>query len=248
MNQPALLSLLVFASCATRIPSWQHADPETWQSLRQYLEAERAARPRQPWTAQVSVWLREPQSGRVVDGRGAMAVAPGRALRMILVGAAGETMLDAWVTTDRWRVAVPLAGQVRRGQGSSEERDREDARDLPVGFLRWLFFTTLRGTLFAGKRERDDVLLMLRDREAVLEVRLGTCDRGRLATTTRRVRGRVERLDECRASSVPQPGDWARYRDEGTRLQVDLSIESVASQPPDDLAFRDPDAGGEVAP
>jgi hypothetical protein len=194
----------------------------------------------------VSVSLLEPRSGRVVDGRGAMAVSPGRALRLILVGAAGGTMLDAWVTADQWRVAIPPSGQVRRGNATASGRGEGDARDLPVAFLRWLFFTPLQGTLFAGEREHDGFLFVLRDREVVLEVRLRPCDRGRFATVTRRSPGRVERLDECRAANGPQPGDWVTYRDDSTGLRCDLAIESVASEPPDDVAFRDPDAGGEA--
>ena len=247
MNRPTLLPLLVLASCA-HTPSWQHTDSKAWQSLQERLEAERAARPRQPWTADVRISLREPRSGRVVDGRGAIAVAPGRALRMILVGAAGETILDAWVTTDRWRIAVPPAGRVRRGGADRDPQGDDDARDLPVGFLRWLFFTPLEGRVFAAQQEQGSMLYVLREGEAVLEVRLGTCDRGQLATTTRRLGGRTERLDECRASRVPQPGDWVRYRDDGSGLGVELAIESVARLPPNDLAFRDPDAGGEVTP
>lgn len=179
--------------------------------------------------------MREPRSGQAVEGRGAIAVAPGRALRMILLGAAGSTMLDAWVTRDKWRIAVPLAGMVRRG-------DLQDPRELPVGFLRWSFFRPLEGTLFAGSLQRGRVLFVLRDNDAVLEVRLRACDRGELTTTTRRAHGRAERLEECRASSAVRSGDWVRYEDEVSGLSVDLTIESVTQEPPEEDAFRDPDS------
>jgi hypothetical protein len=166
---------------------------------------------------------------------------------MILVGAAGGTMLDAWVTQEHWRIAIPPTGRVRRGDASASDlRDGGDADHLPVGFLRWLFFTPLRGTLFAGARSSDGLLLVLRDGEVVLEVRLGACDRGRLATTTRRSHGHTERLDECRASAAPQRGDWVSYQDKNSGLSIALAIESVAPEPPNDVAFRDPDNGGEA--
>jgi hypothetical protein len=191
--------------------------------------------------------MREPNGGHVVEGRGAIAVAPGRAVRMVLVGAAGGTMLDAWVTGEQWRLAIPPANRIRRGDArASDPRGASEDHALPIGFLRWLFFTPLQGTLFGGAREPDGVLFVLRDGEAVLEVRLRSCDRGRLAITTRRSEGHSERLDECRASNTPQPGDWVRYHDENSGLDVQLAIESVADGPPDDVAFRDPDAGGEA--
>ncbi len=191
--------------------------------------------------------MREPHTGRTLDGRGAIAVAPGRALRMILVGAAGATMLDAWVTPDRWRIAIPPAGLLRRGgdRAMHSERDQADEpADLPVGFLRWLFFRPLAGTLVGGSIEPGRVLFFLRDDEAVLEVRLGACSRGELTTTRRRARGRTERLDECRASSTVTLGDWVRYEDEKIGLIVELTIESVSPGSPEEGAFRDPDAEG----
>jgi hypothetical protein len=247
MNLPKLLPLIVVVSCTVPAKSRQPMDPATWATVQRALEAERAARSRPPWRARVSVSMREPRTGRVVDGRGAIAVAPGRAMRMVLVGGAGGTMLDAWITAAQWRVAIPPAGQLRRGDGvEAELGDGGGARDLPVGFLRWLFFTPLQGTLFAGTQEQDGLSFLLRDGDAVLEVRLRSCDRGQLSIITRRSRGRVERLEECRAPSSPQPGDWVTYRDDSNGLRCDLAIESVASESPDDIAFRDPDAGGEV--
>jgi hypothetical protein len=177
----------------------------------------------------------ESRSGHAVDGRGAIAVAPGRALRMVLVGAAGTTMLDAWMTPHKWRIAVPPANVVRRGD------DGKEPSELPVGFLRWSFFRPLEGTLVAGSPQVGGMLFVLRDDEAVLEVRVRPCDRGELTMTTRHAAGRTERLDECRASSTPRQGDWVRYEDQSSGLRVDLTLESVAEELPDEEAFRDPD-------
>ena len=191
--------------------------------------------------------MRDARTAHSLDGRGAIAVAPGRALRMILVGPAGATILDAWVTPDRWRIAVPPAGLLRRGPARPlelQKPDDEEPADLPVGFLRWLFFRPLEGTLFGGSLEPEHLLFLLRDREAVVEVRFGACPRGELTMTTRRAHGRAERLSECRACDKVTAGDWVRYVDEQNGLTVDLTIESVASVPPEDEAFRDPEGGG----
>jgi hypothetical protein len=166
---------------------------------------------------------------------------------MILVGPAGMTMLDAWVTPERWRLHIPPTGLLRRGAA-------DDPTGLPVAFLRWLFFRPLDGTLFGGSRQDGHVRFLIRDGDAVLEVDVGSCDRGELAVTTRRSRGRAERLEECRAGSAPTPGDRVRYRDEATGLGVALAFESVAHGPPASAAFVDPDGEGapdalrEVAP
>jgi len=216
---------------------WQGATPGTWPALRDRLAAERTAAPHEPWSAGVRVTMREPRSGRVFDGRGGIAVAPGRALRMILVGGAGTTLLDAWVTRARWRVAVPPLHLVRRGGA-------DEPRDLPVGFLRWWFFTPLEGQLFAASDAPPGPTWLLRDGAAVVELRVGTCDRGELRTASRRVGGRTERVEECRERAVPRPGDWVRYRDEASGLGVDLVVESVRGSLPDEEAFRDPDSSG----
>jgi hypothetical protein len=212
-------------------------DQATWQRLRDALANERASRPTSPWAAGLRMTLHEPRSGQTVDGRGAIAVAPGRALRMILVGPAGMTTLDAWVTPERWRLDIPPAGRLRRGAADAPA-------GLPVAFLRWLFFRPLEGTLFGGSQQGGRVRFLIRDGDAVLEVDVGSCDRGELAVTTRRSHGRSERLEECRAASVPTPGDRVRYRDEATGLGVELELESVAREAPAPDAFVDPDGQG----
>ena len=244
----AVSALLSSGFCDSCAPSeGKSVDPATWQAIGRALEGERRARPDRPWAAGVIMTMRASRIGRTIDGRGAIAVSPGHAMRMILVGAAGATMLDAWVTPERWRIAVPPAGVLRRGgdggaRGGQPEGDEPD--DLPVGFLRWLFFRPLAGTLFGGSLQPGHVLFLLRDDDAVLEVRLGVCRRGALTVTMRRDRGRTERLEECRAGGAVTPGDSVRYEDEKAGLSVDLTIESVAAGPPEADAFENPDGDG----
>jgi hypothetical protein len=182
--------------------------------------------------------MHQPRVGRTFDARGGIAVAPGRALRMILVGGAGATLLDAWVTRDRWRIAVPPAALVRRGGG-------DEPRDLPIGFLRWWFFRPLEGTLFAaapaeGVGRAGDVFLLRDEDGATVELRAGACLRA-----SRRAGARTERVEDCSArEGEPRPGDRVRYEDEASGFTVDMQLESLASQPPDEEAFRDPDAPG----
>jgi hypothetical protein len=232
------IGALLCASCsAPARPAWSPASASDWPALTQRLAEERDARPRNPWAAVVHVTLREPRTGHLVDGRGAIAVAPGRAVRVVLVGGAGLTLLDAWIATDKWRIAVPPAQVIRRGGAS------EDPVDLPVGFLRWWFFTPLEGTLFAGARSDTGTLWLLHAGDAVVELVRASGPDGGVLTVTRRSHGRSEVVRERRAA-ILHAGDWVEYKDEASGLAIRLVVESVADGPPQEDAFRDPDAQG----
>ncbi len=153
---------------------------------------------------------------------------------MVLLGAAGMTMLDAWVTPDRWRIAVPPLSVFRRGGRTAPD-------DLPVAFLRYAFFRPLAGRLFAASKRGDGFAFLLRDADAIVDVRERRCDRGTLFVTSRRAATRVELVEECRGSAVPRPGDWVSYRDERSGVIIDIAIESMSRTPPDTEAFEDPD-------
>jgi hypothetical protein len=225
---------LALPACAAPPAPWHGATPETWPALRGALARERASRTVATWAVGVRVAMREPRSGRILQGRGGLAVQPGGAVRMILVGVAGVTMLDAWVTPDRWRVAVPAVGLVRRGGA-------EEPQDVPIGFLRWWFFTPVEGELVAATFDAGRPVWLLRDGGAVIELRAGACERGPRLRAVRRGRGRTDAVDECRAGSRPTPGDHVRYEDGASGLTVDLVLESVSAEPPPEEAFADPD-------
>ena len=78
-----------------------------WTVARDQLASLRQSVPRAPYVQEVSISFREPGTGKVFDGRGAIAVDPAHAMRMILIGPGGATALDAWVTRDQWRFAIP---------------------------------------------------------------------------------------------------------------------------------------------
>ncbi len=230
--------VLACASCTASGAAWPAPDPATWPGLAAALEHERAERPAAPWAAVLRFAVFEPIGRRTIEGRGGIAIAPGAAARMILVGGAGSTVLDAWITRDRWRVAVPPARIVRRGGSDSPG-------DLPVGFLRWWFVAPLAGTLVAAEATPTGDAWLLHDGAAAVELRSAPCgsdNLGHLLDATRREQGRKERVSECRTSAAPAPGDHASYVDESSGLKVDIAIESVATSPPEADAFRDPEA------
>ena len=234
---PALLAFpAAVVACSPAVPPWRGAASDEWLSLRAELARLRESRPRQAWAAGLRATMRDPARGHTLDARGGIAIAPGRALRIILVAGAGATILDAWVTRERWRVAVPPAGIVRRGGD-------DEPNDLPIGFLRWWFFHPLEGTLLAAHREDaatgpGDVFVLRCADGATIELRAGRCLRA-----SRHDRGRTESVEDCSAGAS-RPGDRVRYEDEASGLTVDLHLESLAAAPPDEEAFRDPDALG----
>ncbi len=245
-----LASIASLAACAPASPPvWPSPDPVTFARLRDRLTSLRVAAPARarPWSAVVRVSLREPRGGRVVEGRGGLAVAPGRALRMILVGGAGSTMLDVWVSSERYRVAVPALDLVRRGRGG--------AADLPVAFLRWWFLEPLGGRLFAATESEAGgrPAWLLRDDGGVVELREAPCERGEGLRATRRtppalhegapVAGQAERVLACVAGTPsPSVGDRADYEDLASGLTLHVEVESVSATAPPDDAFVDPDA------
>jgi hypothetical protein len=234
-----LAALVASAPCACA-PSWPPPDAATWPGFEAALAHERDRHPAAPWAATVRFQLFEPSSGQVIEGRGGLAIAPGSALRMILVGGAGSTIVDAWITRERWRVAVPPARLVRRG-GSGDH-----PRDLPVDFLRWWFVAPLSGTLVAAKAAPGGDDWLLRDGDAMVSLRSGLCGKDNLRhllEAARREQGRKEHVFECRSADVPAAGDRAGYVDQSSGLAVGVVIESVASAPPEADAFRDPDPG-----
>jgi hypothetical protein len=149
---------------------------------------------------------------------------------MILVGGPGATLLDVWVTRERWRIAIPPLGRVLRG-------GRDEPPDLPVGFLRWWFCRPLEGTLFAAAHTRDgSTHFLLRDGDAVIELR----DSPRLLAASRRAGGRTQTVTQSRTAPLPSPGDAVHYEAEGG-VTVDLVVESLANSPPPEEAFVDPE-------
>ncbi len=212
---------------------------------------------------------------------------------MILLAGAGSTMLDAWVSMDRYRFAIPALDRVRSGSES-------EVADLPVGFLRWWFLAPLSGTLFAAatiteppnpafppsewgegdnprvgsepspipmgegrvgahsaplmasRRRCTDDIWLLRAGESVVELRTAPCKagegQGQGLVAIRRAGGHAERVLECRGrAAAASVGDFAEYDDLVSGLHVRIDVESVASAPPDEQAFRDPDAAGGAA-
>ncbi|MFI5297821.1 MAG: hypothetical protein ACHREM_06945 [Polyangiales bacterium] len=92
----------------------------------------------------IRIALRDGATGFGFEGRGALAVRPGRALRMVLLGAGGMTAMDVWIDGDRFRAAIPALDRVVRGDATAAP---ETTRGLPIALLRdWMIAPFGAGT------------------------------------------------------------------------------------------------------
>ena len=180
--------------------------------------------------------MREPRTGKVFQARGGVAVDPGRALHMILVGPGGVTALDAWITDDRFRVLVPPISLERRGGA-----DSMSARGAAGGLLSLVARSTpSRGDcLPRGTATRGPLYLLRHGDETVLLRQAHVARSGRQRVmAARREDGDVERLDWVgRSPTMPHAGDKARYMDGASGLEVEVLVEGLGEQEPDPAAF-----------
>jgi hypothetical protein len=199
--------------------------------------------PERPYGIVVRVSLRERKSGRVFVARGAIAVDPHRALRMILLGPGGATALDAWVTPGAYRLELPALGVLRRGGTSVEP-------GLPIDFFRWWFLSPLDGRLLAssvrsgGAEGTGRWFVLRRDGATVILEDAGRSSGIEIVATERRP-GALERLSFRGLALAPHGGDVAEYEETLTGVRAEVSVESVDSAEPEPMAFCDPDHGGE---
>jgi hypothetical protein len=235
---PAALSLVAFTvGCGAAPVSPPLPTEAEWLTARAWLGELRATEPAKPFAAIVQVTLREPHTGRSFSARGAVAVDPHRALRMILVGPAGATALDVWATPDRWRFEVPAANILRRG-------GREDDPSVPIGFFRWWFLAPLEGRLLTSVAGRESEHFVLREQSATIDLTDSHGATGGVAhvvTASRRAADGIDRVAFRGASFAASAGDHATYDQDASGVHVEVSIESP-SDAPDPAAFLDPDS------
>jgi hypothetical protein len=202
-----------------------------WRSARHELAAlRRELAPPGAYRMNVTLDLEQRDLAMRMRARGAVAVRPPSALRMLLLGPGGTTALDLWVCGDRFRFAIPAVDLVRRGDAQTPPAE---LRGLPVDFLRWWFLRPLEGRLLSftdrddGRRYlvRDDAqVIHLTPRPQELVLRRVSQDDEEVLTSDRRECGRV------------------RYRQRSTGIDIrvrceerDAEVEIPAR------AFADPD-------
>lgn len=185
-------------------------------------------------TERLALSLREPFTGRVLQARGAVALAPPRALRMILLGPGGTTALDLWMDGARFRFAVPAIELVKRGDLGAPRGER---RGLPVDFLGWWLLRPASGALLWTARVEGGDRLVLRDGGAIVD--LVAFDDGRVeARRTTWVDGK--RVDEETVKAGSMGCAPVRYHQGSTGLDVTVTCEGEVLGEPPARAMVDP--------
>jgi hypothetical protein len=206
-----------------------------WSIARDRLARLRRGRSEKPYVERVRLSISDPRTGRQYQARGAVAVSPGKAARMILVGPGGTTALDVWVTKDRFRFAVPAIKLEKRGGV-----DPAEAKGLPIGMLRWWFLSPLAGRLLIARSTPAESAWILRDGVATVTVRSD----GRRFVALRREGETLEGIEWISRGLVPQSGEHGRYIEGRFGLRVDVLVEELLETEPDAEAFTDPDEPG----
>ena len=204
-----------------------------WREERRAFARLRAEyEPARTYTMDVTLELTEPYTGQHVRSRGAVAVSPSaQALRMILLGPGGTTALDLWVCRDRFRLLLPAADLRRRGDASTPP---SELRGMPVEFLRWWLLRPLDGQLLCVLDEPPGRRYLLRDGDAVVDLRAGTGSRLELERRSPRDRERVDAAGPGCAS--------VRYQQASTGIDIAVRCEKLdPNRTPAAEAFADPD-------
>jgi hypothetical protein len=229
------------SACAPPPRAPDRVTPLDWTNARRRLASIRATESTGPYSVLIRCAMREPLGGHVYEARGALAVLPHTAMRMVLLGPAGATALDLWITRDKWRLVAPTARFERRGTSEAE-----DTRGLPIGFFRWWFLAPLAGRMLSSAPLAGGASFVLRDGGGVVLVREETPDGTRELhlTALRREAGGLEALEWRGHDLSPRAGDRARYVQDASGLEVEVVVDAVIPDEPDAAVFLDPDLQG----
>ncbi len=215
---------------------------ESWRHAKKQL-ADINAKTGRPRTMRIALALREPITGRTLESRGALAMAPPESLRMILLGPGGTTSLDLWLHADQFRFAVPAIELMKRGDAHTP---RAEMRGLPVDFLRWWLLRPTSGTLLWHVFRDTGAWFVLRDGLAIVDLHIAPSGHVTARRTTWEVRSdepsRKRKVDEEQVEADGFGCGVVRYKQASTNLQVTVTCESEdAERAPNPRAFVDPD-------
>jgi len=231
----AVLSVALSGGCGGGQPSpvIASSSPSSQRDLeaaRRAIAARKSELPTSAFTERVAVQIRFPKGGPGFEGRGAVAVDPGHAMRMIIVGPGGATALDVWITHAKYRFAIPPVDRIERGA----VRDA-GATKLPVEFFRFWFLRRFEGKVgFA-----DATHVVVRDGDAATSFDRGVFSQGTPFSAERRVGSAAATIAWWPKGSENAP-ERAEYVG-GDGVRVDVRILGREDGVPQAAAFDDPD-------
>lgn len=221
MRRAAIVVALWAAGCAAAEPVAPRypTSIQRRETARALADAARALEPDAPRTLHVTATFGH-ERGRLLQGRGVVAVRPPRDVRLQLLGPGGLTALDLWISGEHDRLAIPALGRV--------ERDLAERPGRPAGFLRWWLLAPLTGRLLWIDADGRAVLRAADG--AIVTVELAA----RSVKATRTTRADVEHVD-----AELSPCGRSTWRSERTGVTVSIACER-ATGPAPDRAFEEP--------
>lgn len=215
----------------------------SWKAAKRTL-AEIGVKTNRPRTMRIALALREPLSGRTLESRGALAVAPPESLRMIMLGPGGTTSLDLWLHADEFRFVVPAIELLRRGNANTP---RKEMRGLPIDFLHWWLLRPTSGTLLWHALHDTGSQFVLRDGQAIVDLHLARSGHITAHRTTWEASPDKPHTRRKVDEEIVEADGWGcgvvQYRQTSTNLRVTVTCESEdADRAPNPRAFVDPDA------
>ena len=246
----ALFLAALASACAAPSAKVPRVTQHEWTDARRALAELRRRVPKKPFVQIVHVSMSEPHTGRVVQARGAVAIDPHHAMRLVLLGPGGATALDVWVTEDAWRFAVPALNIVRHSKPGDPSADA--AAGFPIEFFRWWFLEPLDGRLLYAEKSRDrndpilfrTFVLANGENTITLKALYGPTRRAFLASRRDMRAPGVDHLLWGAHAFAPGPGEGATYKQGKSGFEVEIGVEEISADPPDATAFLDPDAKG----
>ena len=233
----ALVGLATFgsAACASTPPSvkWSAPSREELAAAHAWLAGLRADMG--PRTEEIRITLEAPLLPGAIRSRGAIAVVPHRAARIVLLGPGGTTAADLWMDEERQRLAIPARDEIIRG------RRGETLRGMPLELFRSWFLEPLEGELLDASIDGEVLHVVLRARDATVFVRAERAGDLRIERVARGASASgaeadVERIHAERGTAC------ARVTYERPRVGVRAEITCAARRASvADAALRDPD-------
>jgi hypothetical protein len=235
----AMLTLVGAVGCTSPEPraAWAPPSREELASVRARLDDLRSQLGAR--TEEIAITLEAPLLPGAIRARGAIAVVPGRAARVVLLGPGGTTAADLWMDRERHRLAVPARDTITRGKRG------ESLRGMPLELFRTWFLEPLDGELLDASVDDGVMRAVLRTRDATVFVRAERDD----ALVIERVplpSGTEEPGGEPDVEIIRAPGGaaCARVTYERPRLGVRAEITCASRKAgAAERAMRDPDAG-----
>jgi hypothetical protein len=224
---------LALVGCAAEAPRGPVLDPTAFVEAKKKIAAiqKDATGDR---TEKIALRIEAPYMPAAMTARGAVAIRPPEALRLIMLGPGGTTAMDLWSSGERYRFSIPALDRTLEGDAKTPAAER---RGLPVDFLRWWMLRPFAGRLLAARRDGTALEVLIEDGDRVTDARFEAS--GRVTAHRRWWTAADGVIDEEWLEATGTGCAKVSYRQKSTQLSVEATCESRRAGARDD-AFVEP--------